>query len=71
MARSVESGGTGEDGSASTLAGLLGVLSAANAGDFSARAQVAGSDEERELAVALNELIEAHGDLIPEPIRRG
>ena len=71
MARALTSGRTGADDSANVIAGLLDVLSAVKAGDFSARAQVAGSDVERELAVALNELIEANDHLASEIKRVG
>src|SRR2546430_1228738 len=70
-ARAMKEATRSANGAADGLAGLLDVLAAAKAGDFSVRASVKGSGIERDVAVAVNELIEANDRMASEIKRVG
>src|SRR5579859_3722175 len=71
MARATKGARRPVDGAANGLSALLEVLAAAKAGDFSVRAPVKGSGVERDVAVAVNELIEANDRMASEIKRVG
>src|SRR2546430_7150342 len=71
MARATKVARRPVEGSANALTGLLEVLAAAKAGDFAVRAPVKGSGIERDVAVAVNELIEANDRMASEIKRVG